>query len=140
MNNFSTIPLRFRVWDKELKRFVCYSDIYGAGSEVEKIDFDFKDMATLMNLSGDIWDNFIISQDTGLKDKNGKSIYTGDILNINGHYVFVNFDYGRTFFENPREGIAQDGNRASLYDTKGEYIDGEVVGDLWQNPKLLEEV
>lgn len=130
-----TMPLRFRVWDKEDKNFLITSRIQD-GYEVIHIQQDIPDVAALIAKFGK--DRLIISQDTGLKDKNGESIYTGDIIKINGYYVFVNFDYGCTFFENQRKGIAKDGNSSSLYDEVGKHIDGKIVGNIWQNSNLLE--
>jgi uncharacterized phage protein (TIGR01671 family) len=83
-----------------------------------------------------------IMQFTGLKDKNGKEIYEGDILNL--HYpivgldikdeylsliVVINFDGGSFWFNG---GGYTDCNW-HFYNSE----DREVIGNIYENPELL---
>lgn len=71
-----------------------------------------------------------ISQYTGLRDKNGKKIFDGDI-GWDDHtecWGVVVFDEGR--FKYVWETVADD-----LYEVTS---DIEVIGNKWQNPELLE--
>ena len=90
-----------------------------------------------------------IMQFTGLKDKNGKEIYDGDILTStfgNGlpcQIKFGEFDYdaGEDFYETTSVGFyfhEQTGERLAF----GKSIYGntdcfEVIGNIYENPELL---
>lgn len=70
-----------------------------------------------------------IMQYTGLKDKNGKEIYEGDIcqrFHLKGQVVY---DSERAIF------IIMDGFNEPLY---SEIYGVEVIGNIYENPELLQ--
>lgn len=71
-----------------------------------------------------------VGQYTGLKDKNGKDIYEGDIVKcfVNGN-SYVSFKGGAY-------GLIFDYNFIPFNDVYGEM---EVIGNIYENPELLKE-
>ena len=69
-----TMPLRFRVWDREQNRFL-------QGEELLIFQHDYYQVGnTILDIAPQYSARYVMSQDTGFIDKNCKSIYTGDIL------------------------------------------------------------
>ena len=66
---------------------------------------------------------------TGLKDKNGKEIYEGDILNTEDDLCTVKFNYGCFLYESKYELVC------CSYNWHIEEI--EVIGNIYENPELL---
>lgn len=72
-----------------------------------------------------------MNQFTGLKDKNGKEIYEGDIIRVNGRNMEV-------FFKDGYFGWGQEHDGKYSFDPfDGEEV--EVIGNIYENPELIKE-
>ena len=120
--------IKFRVWHKEKK---IISEVLGIDILHKEIFFSNEDVDCYEHVD---FKNIELMQYTGLKDKNGKEIYEGDILfeSFGEKYYKVVFENGsfRAEFEGDFEEYSFD-----LIDVVAQGY--EVVGNIYQNPELL---
>ena len=131
--------IKFRAWDKEIEK------IY----PVLKIDFVEEWVSMYSKIAGQHYNwlnNLVLMQYTGLEDKNGVEIYEGDIVKFDpqspcgdefynprdGEIGEVIFDFG-SFVVKPI-----DKKRESLRFSLSELGDWVVVGNIYENPELLQ--
>lgn len=126
---------KFRVWMKSLK-WMC---------DVTNISFDSKfvdicqqgDTERYTEMSVE-FDEITLMQSTGLFDRNGKEIFEGDILDYRGrkalvrwHGSYASFIY--RFVDEPHKRKAE---WKPLYLA---YMKCEIIGNIYENPELLED-
>lgn len=124
--------IKFRFWDEELKTYTydyhlidregCLHDEYG-GRE-----------------SGD---SVIVEQCTGLKDKNGREIYEGDIVrDVEVEDDIAVIEWGLEKDNDVRAGYYANWQNPEYEKWVITVNDGkafEVIGNIHENPELLEE-
>lgn len=128
---------KFRAWIKEEKCFADYIETirYYAkevdlcwGGICESDCFDFEDV--------------IFTQSTGLKDKNGKEIFEGDIITNGIDIVDVRNHETLGFYTlvNGREVFFGHGTSIKEFekDVEGFTEISEIIGNIYENPELLE--
>ena len=128
---------KFRCWDTENKEML----------KVQELDFEDTFYGGRLSIRTDKYNDYfdmedmVLMQYTGLKDKNEKEIYEGDIVKINdeiiakviwdndylGYFLYANEENSIDSFENGEQ---------PLYDYWGSI---EVIGNIYDNPELLEK-
>lgn len=110
--------IKFRAWHAELGM----SEVFGLETDLEALPE-------------------AIMQYTGLKDKNGKEIYEGDIIHLfgKGHYDGVDYNGCIQFLDGgfcATDGYKEYGLRR--YDLSRCDLEVEVIGNIYENPGLLD--
>lgn len=156
--------IKFRAWDKTQNKMIFNFLQEGAKSfgqyrialSFNGQIFAFTDWEVAnyeedeMHNTSQYINRFELMQYTGLKDKNGKDIYEGDIVKM--HYFFENFDnYTLGAYEDEEEiiGIVKIDELSTYTDCPDNRYDWinylqepseelEVIGNIYENPELLE--
>lgn len=133
--------LKFRVWDKKQKRYINFEQF-----KKGDIEFNFNPQ------TNEIWieydkSRYVVEQCTGLKDKNGKSIFDCDIVRVINQdtqnrpdlqigYIWTDELYCTWIKFSNEELSWNDFCSLVEYDLT---LSIEVIGNIHENPELLEK-
>jgi uncharacterized phage protein (TIGR01671 family) len=124
--------IKFRAWYETLKTMVRVEAIHFINRELHGNTNEGRVYAVPFKES-------ILMQYTGLKDKSGKEIYEGDILNPDpgsNHIICrVKMDIG--YDSDGYKHQAWLGWMASMYSLLDIHEDSLIIGNIYENPELL---
>ena len=114
---------KYRAWSKERNRYVTDKDIKDIFCNT------YDENHYLLELED--CSSYIVEQCTGLKDKNGKLIYEGDVVEVP---VLYN---GIPTGKKQRCKVYYKHGAFNIYAVKSKYL--KVIGNIHETPELLED-
>lgn len=129
--------IKFRAWNKNLKKMYKIGQI-----TLEKGTWNYEpDNREYIGMSIPYQPSFVLMQYTGLKDKNGKEIYEGDIIEIKG-YSNKGYNTGlvkEIYVVEFKDFCWSCGIKSLLNLATINWASIEVIGNIYDNPELLSE-
>ena len=124
---------KFRAWLKEESEIIEVDTMNWFDGEFESIG----DGVTFLREANKIE----LMQSTGLKDKNGKEIFEGDILAVETDEEVVNLN---VFWDEEHALFMFESKKYNEKDLLAELVEDkaypfEIIGNIYENPELLED-
>ena len=108
---------------------ICVQTIYFEQGLPDSRDLDYYD-----------FDDIVLMQSTGMRDKNDREIFEGDILkvtNLSSWLEVVSFNNNKAMFVSKE--IKREIEESPLYDLfNTDIFEVEIIGNIYENPELAE--
>ena len=131
--------IKFRAWHNELGRMMSISDMWFNVDSLGEIGLNDAVMNDYITVSPD---EIKLMQSTGLKDKNGKEIFEGDILTNGIDVMSIKRHDTLGFyidFKGKIDFIADGADLEEFEEDTKEIADIiEIIGNIYENQELLE--
>lgn len=127
---------KFRAWVKTQKRMIVTDHLFDIHFKYEMITVKQDDR----DLEGFTFDEIELMKSTGLKDKNGKEIFEGDILGIETDEGILNVNI---FWDDKHALFMFESEIHNEKELLAELVEDntypfEIIGNIYENPELLE--
>ncbi len=138
--------IKFRIWNNKTKQWIegpneesCLDGVNLFGETILLGGF-------LYGVSIEDLNEIVALQYTGLKDKNGREIFEGDILiykldynesqggQLDNEIDYVHFDHATFFWGNKLKCALNE-----YLTGKNNTVDLEIIGNIYDNPELIKE-
>jgi uncharacterized phage protein (TIGR01671 family) len=142
--------IKFRAWHPVRKEMLQVISLHNLHSQVNvhsdlAIDDESQKVLSTHHSLSAVQSDIAYCQFTGLKDKNGKEIYEGDILDLSEPLQFTGnkpkqkmpTKRGKIIFHEGSFLIKQKSKKVRLSSLTIRYCGLEVIGNIYENPELL---
>jgi hypothetical protein len=119
--------LKFRVWDKNLKKFLDPAAVTVGG------DGTLYDECTVYNNQKERQEAWVTQQYVGVHDITGEEIYEGDIVRRLGNHYVYSVEYSPTYACYQLRDV--DNDLTSLASLRNNL---EIVGTLFKTPEIMQ--
>lgn len=119
--------IKFRAWDT---LYGCWFNGFYVDWQSGEVSWKLKD-GTAMGKA----ENIELTQYTGLRDKNGKEIYEGDIVNTVSEPTFITYE---VIYRAPSF-LLRDKFGTFPFNPMASERHYTVIGNIYENPELLKE-
>lgn len=135
---------RFRAWNKATKEMYGADDIIAINFEekeicVQTIYFE-QGLPDSRDLDYYDFDDIVLMQSTGMRDKNDREIFEGDVLKVTDQHSWlevVSFNKDKAMFVSKE--TKRKVEETPLYDLfNTDIFEVEIIGNIYTNPELAE--
>lgn len=134
---------RFRAWNKATKEMYGADDIIAINFEekeicVQTIYFE-QGLPDSRDLDYYDFDDIVLMQSTGMRDKNDREIFEGDVLKVTDQHSWlevVSFNKDKAMFVSKETKKVEETPLYDLFNT--DIFEVEIIGNIHTNPELAE--
>ena len=129
---------KFRVWNEKTESFIDYGDLMLDLKNGKVYSGD----VGILEYTIDVTNQVILMQYTGCRDKNGIEIYEGDVIKDKYDKTWLVQWYVGAFVITNKipDSDGQTTTYSHFSNVSNHHFYFEVIGNIWENPELLEMV